>query len=212
MITVLMKLSKSATNIVKERQDIMGLDQYASIQITVPEQQNATFPPELIQALNHKLAKLKPDGEDCADTIEFSDEIIFNSDGALNTTLNPQTDAYSSPLLKIEYRHDDYLARKYWDLNDFILKVNPPKLKPEHQAVIDNPEVNKCQSISDLINGTYDLDITPSIDQIINAIDRDHSEAAFLLTGLKQYQAELQKVLDQYQTNLKAIVAYHIWY
>lgn len=190
----------------------MGLDQYASIQIAVPEHQNATFPPELAQALDHKLAELKPDGEDCADEIKFSDEIVFNSDGALNTTLNPQTDTYSSPLFKIEYRDDDYLARKYWDLNDFILKVNPPKLKPEHQAFTDDPEVSECQSISDLINGTYDLDITPSIDQIINAVDRDHSEAAFLLTGLKQYQAELQKVLDQYQTNLKAIVAYHIWY
>lgn len=65
---------------------------------------------------------------------------------------------------------------------------------------------------SDLINGIYDLDITSSIDQIINAISDQHPEAKSLLISLKQYQAELQKVLDQYQTNLKAIVAYHIWY
>lgn len=190
----------------------MGLDQYASIQIVVPEHQAATFPTELIQALKHKLAELKPDGEDCADTITFSDEITFNGDGALNTTMNPQTDTYSSPLFKIEYRHDDYLARKYWDLNDFVLKVNPPKLKPEHQAFIDNPDVNECQSISDLINATYDLDITPNINQIINAVNTYHTEAKALLTGLKQYQVGLQDILNQYETNLKAIIIYHIWY
>lgn len=190
----------------------MGLDQYASIQLVVPEQQAATFTPELIQALKHKLTELKPDGEDRADKIAFSDEITFNNDGALNTTINPQTKTYSSPLFKIEYRHDDYLARKYWDLNDFVLKVNPPKIKPEHQAFIDDPDVNECQSISDLINGTYDLDITTNIDQIIDAINDHHSEAKALLTGLKQYQVGLQDILDQYETNLKAIIVYHIWY
>lgn len=190
----------------------MGLDQYASIQLVVPEHTSATFPPELIQALKYKLAELKPDGEDRADEIEFSDEITFNDDGALNTTMNPQTNIYSSPLFKIEYRHDDYLARKYWDLNDFVLKVNPPKIKPEHQAFIDDPEVNSCQSISDLMNGTYDLDITPNIDQIIDAINNHHSEAKTLLTDLKQYQVGLQDILDQYETNLKAIIVYHIWY
>ena len=178
----------------------------------MPENQAATFPPELIQALKHKLAELKPDGEDRADKIEFSDEITFNSDGALNTTMNPQTDNYSSPLFKIEYRHDNYLARKYWDLNDFVLKVNPPKLKPKHQAFIEDPEVNSCQSISDLINGIYNLDITPNINQIINAINSPHPEAKALLIGLKQYKVGLQDILNQYQTNLKAIIVYHIWY
>lgn len=190
----------------------MGLDQYASIQLVIPEHTSATFPPELMQALKYKLAELQPDGEDRADEIEFSDEITFNGDGALNTTMNPQNNIYLSPLFKIEYRHDDYLARKYWDLNDFVLKVNPPKLKPEHQAFIDDPDVNECQSISDLINGTYDLDITPNIDQIIDAINDHHSEAKALLTGLKQYQVGLQDILDQYETNLKAIIVYHIWY
>lgn len=190
----------------------MGLDQYASIQIVTPEHTSAIFPPELIQALKYKLAELKPDGEDYADKIEFSDEITFNSDGALNTTMNPQNDTYSSPLFKIEYRHDDYLARKYWDLNDFVLKINQPKLKPEHQGFIEDPEVNSCQSISDLINGTYNLDITPNIDQIIDAINNHDPEAKSLLTGLKQYQVGLQNVLNQYHTNLKAIVVYHIWY
>lgn len=56
----------------------MGLDQYASIQIVIPEHTSATFSPELIQALKHKLAELKPDEEDYADKIEFSDEITFN--------------------------------------------------------------------------------------------------------------------------------------
>ena len=190
----------------------MGLDQYASIQLVVPEHQAATFTPELIQTLKNKLAELKPDGEDRADKIAFSDEITFNGDGALNTTMNSQTDTYSSPLFKIEYRHDDYLARKYWDLNDFILKVNPPKIKPEHQAFIEDPEVDSCQSISDLINGTYDLDITPNIDQIIDAINDHHSEAKACLEGLKQYQDALQSILNQYETNLKAIIVYHIWY
>lgn len=190
----------------------MGLDQYASIQLVVPEHQAATFPPELIQDLKHKLAEVKPDGKDRADKIEFSDEITFNSDGALNTTMNPQNDTYSSPLFKIEYRHDDYLARKYWDLNDFVLKVNPPKLKPKHQTFIEDPEVNIGQSISDLINGTYDLDITPNIDQIIDAINDHHSEAKARLEGLKQYQGALQNILNQYETNLKAIIVYHIWY
>ena len=190
----------------------MGLDQYASIQIVTPEHTSAIFPPELIQALKYKLAELKPDGEDYADKIEFSDEITFNSDGALNTTMNPQNDTYLSPLFKIEYRHDDYLARKYWDLNDFVLKINQPKLKPEHQGFIEDPEVNSCQSISDLMNGTYNLDITPSIDQIIKAINNYHPEAKFLLTSLKQYQVGLQNVLNDYETNLKAIIVYHIWY
>lgn len=190
----------------------MGLDQYASIQIVIPEHTSATFPPELMQALKHKLAELKPDGEDCADKIEFSDEITFNGDGTLNTTMNPQNDTYSSPLFKIEYRHEDYLARKYWDLNNFILKINPPKLKPEHQAFIDNPNVNEYQSTSDLINGTYDLDITPNINQIIDAINNHHSETKARLEGLKQYQIALQKILNDYETNLKAIIVYHIWY
>lgn len=190
----------------------MGLDQYASIQLVVPEHQAATFTPELIQALKNKLTELKPDGEDRADKIAFSDEITFNGDGALNTTMNPQTNIYSSPLFKIEYRNDDYLARKYWDLNDFVLKVNSPKLKPEHQALIEDPEVNSCQSISDLINGTYDLDITPNIDQIIDAINNHYSEAKARLVGLKQYQGALQNILNQHETNLKAIIVYHIWY
>lgn len=51
------------------------------------------------------------------------------------------------------------------------------------------------------MNGTYDLDITRNIDQIIDAINTYHAEAKALLTGLKQYE-----------TNLKAIIVYHIWY
>lgn len=62
------------------------------------------------------------------------------------------------------------------------------------------------------MNGTYDLDITPNIDQIIDAINDHHSESKAHLQGLKQYQDALQNILNQYETNLKAIIVYHIWY
>lgn len=55
----------------------IGLDQYASIQIAVPEDKLAKFPPIMIQKLNAVLLDLKQDQSDRPDQIEISNPLLL---------------------------------------------------------------------------------------------------------------------------------------
>lgn len=66
--------------------------------------------------------------------------------------------------------------------------------------------------IDNLPNGEYNLDITDNIEKIIKWIPDEETTVKRKLTRLYTYQQKLQHVIDQYPTNLKAIVTYRIWY
>lgn len=190
----------------------MGLDQYASIQIVVPEDKLAKFPPIMIQKLNTVLLDLKQDQSDRPDQIEISNPLnplIFNTDFEINNTLNPHDNQYLIPLFKIEYQHDNYLDYNYWDLNQYILSINEPQLKPADEDKIGTEYIRDA---NDFINGEYNLDITDNIEKIIEWLPNEETTVKRKLTRLYTYQQKLQHVIDQYPTNLKAIVTYRIWY
>lgn len=184
----------------------MGLDQYASIKIVVPENESAIFPPILIQKL--QTALFNQHFQQQSDWCKLADELTIPNE-SLARVLNAHDNSYAVPVFQVEYSDDDYLARNYWDLNKFIMRINKPKLKDEDQTRIGTDYI---RNTNDFVNGAYDLDITKNIDKIIQWIPEYQSSAKTLLIGLYSYQSVLQSVINQYQTNLNAIVAYHIWF
>lgn len=89
------------------------------------------------------------------------------------------------------------------------MSINQPQLKPADEDKIGTEYIRDA---NDFINGEYNLDITDNIEKIIKWIPDEETTVKSKLTRLYTYQQKLQHVIDQYPTNLKAIVTYRIWY
>lgn len=104
----------------------MGLDSFIKILITVPEHQNANFNPQIISDIKYSINSIQDNFREHTE-LALADKLSLRND---TFVVNPRNDHYDTPLFEIVPNGDDYLARRYWDLANYIVNyTSTPVLK-----------------------------------------------------------------------------------
>lgn len=187
----------------------MGLDQYATVILAAPENEPAKVPAKLVAKINQAIYNLKiynstygPDRLEIADYPDY-----FEAEKPCFIIYNFNDTDYKYPIFKLNYQHDDYLARKNHELLDYLFNTLKPKLKPTDLVKIKDSDI--YDNIEDYTIDDY-FDITDYIAQINQEIAKRNIpyNLEIDLMGLLSYQKTCQAVLDKLDTNLTAHVCY----
>lgn len=196
----------------------MGLDQYATVMLVVPYKQNAYFAPQIITKINTQMLNLADNQSHSTPRLQIAEPLDFNAeeDQPLSKVINSKGTNYTTPVFQLNYDNNDYLSRKYWDLADYILLHNRPKLNADdlktlHQFDVEPSDNKELAQMHHFINqgGIY-VDITDDIGSIIHYVRGCPEEEK--LVGLLEIQQLCQTALNNTATNLNAIIAYSEWY